>query len=205
LSAEFDFRHPQSAEKALLAAILFFIGAGVYVLLARVPREEPSLFRNGEQAERSRASALAGFEQEQEGPLLRHNLFVSESQVRWRPDPAALLLEEPDDSRDDPPEIAVEIAVPPEPPPPEPPPPPPDPPPVPRRIEVRYAGVVHRLDGHRRALLDVRPSGGQILLQEGDTFEGFQVEGIHRNHLSLERDGDVISLPLNSATILEAP
>jgi len=200
LSSEFDLRNPQSAEKALLAAMLFFIGAGVYVLLARVPGEEASLTRNGEQAERSRASALAGFEEEREGPLLRHNLFVSESQARWRPDPAALLLEEPDDSRDDPPEIAVEVIVPP-----EPPPPPPDPPPVPRRIEVRYAGVVHRLDGHRRALLDVRPSGGQILLQEGDTFEGFQVEGIHRNHLSLERDGTLTSLSLNTATMLEVP
>lgn len=197
MSAKFDSRHPQSAEKALLAAILFFVGAGVYVSLARVPGGEASLTWNGEQAERSRVSALADFEQEQEGPLLQHNLFVSESQARWRPDPAALLLEEPEDSGDELPELSVEVAVPPDPPPP--------PPPAPRRIEVRYAGVVQRLDGRRRALLDVRPSGGQILLEVGDTFEGFQVEGIHRHHLSLERNGVLTPLSLNTATVLEAP
>ncbi|MCC5845076.1 MAG: hypothetical protein JJU05_12570 [Verrucomicrobia bacterium] len=203
MSSDFDFRNSQSAEKALLAAILLFVGAGVYVLLSREPNEDPPLSRSGETEERFRGGGLSGFEQEQEGPLLRHNLFVSESQARWRPDPAALLVEEPDPVRDDLLDLVEEIILPPEPPPP--PPPPPEPPPEPRRIEVRYAGVVHRLDGRRRALLDVRPSGGQILLEVGDSFEGFQVEGIHRDHLSLERNGALTPLPLNTATILEAP
>lgn len=205
MSSDLDSRNTQPAEKALLAALILFVFAGVYVLLARAPEEDPPPFPSGDNGGRPGGAALSGFELEPEGPLLRYNLFVSDSQARWRPDPESLLLEDADPYEEYALEVFEEMVTPPVPPPPPPPEPPLEPPPAPRRIEVRYAGVVHRLDGQRRALLDVRPNGSQMLLQVGDIFEGFRVEGIYREHLTLERDGDLIPLPLNTSETLEAP
>lgn len=195
-----DFRRVQTAEKALIAAMLFFAFSGTYVLLPRAGDDGLAPERKEGWEPIPRVSALSGFEGDREGPLLQHNLFVSARQAQWRPDPLPHLMEEADLSAAPPPEESVAV-----PDPPEPPPAPPDPPPVPpRRIEVRYAGMLRRLDGQHRALLAHGSNGTQNLLKVGDRFEGFEVERIHRNALQLIRNGEQISLPLNIQTLLEA-
>lgn len=198
MSADVESLQPLRAKNALWVSLLFFVCAAGYVLLTRASDEPAPLFSNGVRPERILGSAVSGSEADDAGPILRHNLFVSDSQARWRPDPSALPPEMPELSREGPDEMIEAVLPPPEP-------PPALPPPEPRRIQVRYAGVVQRLDGHRRAMLEAPSSGGQILLQEGDRFENFQVERIDRGHLFLTRDGEQFSLPLNTVTTLEAP
>lgn len=200
MSAGPDFRRVQTAEKALIAAILFFVFSGTYVLLPRQRDDGPPPDRREGRGALPRASALSGFEGEREGPLLQHNLFVSERQAQWQPDPLPPPMEEADLFAAAPPEESVAV-----PDPPEPLPQPPDPPPLPRRIEVRYAGMLQRLDGQHRALLAHGANGTQNLLKVGDRFEGFEVERIHRNELRLSRNGEEFPLPLNIQTLLEAP